>query len=127
MNDPKKQRRLEHLRHEVYEGMSVQAQKCLTEDFNLGLTQREALWISNQLVNYLAEYWSGQTLTFPKDHIFNIDERDFEIFNKVNGKNMMEVAREYKLTKNGLYRVIRRIRGRAIRRAGQLDIFGNPQ
>ena len=132
MNDHKEARdkqlesRAKHLRHELYEGTSAQVKKFLLEELDLGLNDKHAEWLGNQLSNFLSDYFAGQTLTFPKDHYYKIDERDFEIFEKVNSRNMMEVAREYNLTRNGLYRVINRIKGRAVTRAGQLDIFNKP-
>lgn len=122
-----KDSRANHLRHELYEGTSAQVKKFLLEELDLGLNDKHAEWLGNQLSNFLSEYFAGQTLTFPKDHYFKIDERDFEIYEKANSRNMMEVAREYNLTLNGLYRVIRRVRGRAVARAGQLDIFNKLQ
>ena len=115
--------REKHLRHEVYEGSSAYMKKVLLKDFSLGIDEKQADWLANQLCNYLSEYWAGQTITFAKDHYFKIDERDFEIFDKVNRRNFKAVAREYNLTPNGLYRVIKRIRARAVARAGQQDMF----
>jgi len=119
--------REKHLRHEVYEGTSDKVKKMLLEDFSLPLDEKQASWIANQVCNYLSEYWAGQTITFAKDYYYKIDERDFEIFGKVNQRNFNDVAREYKLTPNGLYRVINRIKQRAIKRAGQQDIFDSEE
>lgn len=122
-----KDTRAKHLRHELYEGIGAQAKEFLLKEVDLGLTEKHAEWLGNQLSNFMSEYFAGQTLTFPKDHYYKIDERDFEIFNKVNRNNFMKVAREYNLTRNGLYRVIKRIRNRAVARAGQEDMFNNLQ
>lgn len=126
MSDLEK-RRKHHLRDEVYEGTSAKIVEFLKEDIILPLDEKQMVWLANQVCNYLSEYWAGQTITFSKDFYYKVDERDFEIFNKVNNANFRDVAREYNLTPNGLYRVIRRIRKRAVARAGQTDLFNNVQ
>lgn len=117
--------RKHHLRNEVYEGASAQVVKFFKEEVNLPLDEKQMAWLADQLCNYLSEYWAGQTITFAKDYYYKIDSRDFEIFDKVTSQNFKQVAREYNLTPNGLYRVINRIKHRAIKRAGQQDIFDN--
>ncbi len=122
MRDLDEQRK-QHLRHEVYEGASAQVVKFFQDNVDLPLDEKQMQWLANQLCNYLSEYWAGQTITFSKDFYYKIDARDFEIYNKVTSTNFKQVAREYNLTPNGLYRVIKRIKHRAVKRAGQQDIF----
>lgn len=111
--------RMAHLRHELLTDIADQITLILAE-FSVDPEKAEQAGVS--VSNHLAEHWGGQLITFPKDHLFKITQRDLEIFNKVNANNMSEVAKEYGLTVNGVYRAIKRIRKRAVAER-QPDIF----
>ncbi|HTF98639.1 MAG TPA: Mor transcription activator family protein [Cellvibrio sp.] len=103
--------RMAHLRNELLTDVCDQIAKVLLE-FNIEPAKAEHA--GSHVANFLAEHWGGQLITFPKDHLHKITQRDLEIFEKVTAANITEIAKEYGLTVNGIYRVIRRIRTRAI-------------
>lgn len=111
--------RMAHLRHELLTDIADQVTLIL-KDFNVASEKAEQAGVA--VSNHLSEHWGGQLITFPKDHLFKITQRDLDIFNKVNANNMSAVAKEYGLTVNGIYRAIKRIRKRAIAER-QPDIF----
>lgn len=114
-----KNSRMEHLRHELLTDIADQVTMIL-RDHNIDAEKAEH--IGADVANHLAEHWGGQLITFPKDYLYKIVQRDLDIFQKVTANNMGAVAKEYGLTVNALYRVIRRIRKRAIAER-QPDIF----
>lgn len=98
-------------RHELLSDVAKQVSLILKE---YNIAEADADEVGNAVTNHLSEHWGGQVIIIPKDHIYKITQRDLEIFDKVTHNNMHEVAKEYNLTINGLYRVLRRIRKRAI-------------
>ena len=114
-----KQSRMEHLRHELLTDIADQVKFILVDH---GIDEERATHAGNDISNHLAEHWGGQLITFPKDYLFKIIQRDLDIFNEANSNNMSEVAKKYNLSLNGLYRVLKRIRKRAIA-SKQDDMF----
>lgn len=66
--------------------------------------------------------WGGQALYFPKGCAMDISRRDRELFERFNGTNHDELAREYNLSVIHVYRVVKAVRSAEIKRR-QGDLF----
>jgi len=68
--------------------------------------------VANAIADHLADYWSGQTITFPKEYQRRLSKRDVEIYERYNGPNRAELARELGISERSLYKLIARVRRR---------------
>ncbi|WP_286807719.1 MULTISPECIES: Mor transcription activator family protein [unclassified Marinimicrobium] len=110
---------MEHLRHQLLSEAADRVARVLRE-FNIPEDRAEQC--GSAVADDLAQHWAGQNITIPKDYRYKLTQRDLEIWDKFNGRNHLELAREYDLTVNAIYRIAKRIRKRAISRQ-QPDIF----
>lgn len=110
---------MSHVRHELLTDVADQISVILKE-YNVDPVKAEQAGAA--VSNHLAEHWGGQLITFPKDHLYKITQRDLQIFQEVDAHNIHEVARKYNLTTNAIYRVIKRIRRLAVAER-QPDLF----
>lgn len=62
--------------------------------------------------DHLAQTWAGATICIPKDHHYAVTKRDLEILSKFRGNNHTALAREYHLTENAIYKLLKRIQDR---------------
>jgi Mor family transcriptional regulator len=99
----------EDRRHALYEGMVSYVTQNLLE-YGLGGAAAEA--VANAIADHLADYWSGQTITFPKEYQRRLSKRDVEIYERYNGPNRAELARELGISERSLYKLIARVRRR---------------
>ena len=81
--------------------------------------------IANTVADRLAEYWGGQTISFTRDYLWQLVQKELEIYDLFNGANMPEVIRASGLSDRGAHKLIKRIRQRLSRQArvGQGDMF----
>ena len=93
---------------------------ALCKNYNLSQDVCEQIGVS--VANCLSEEFAGQVISFPKDHLYKIAQRDVEIYNKFNGRNWGELGREFNLTENALRKIIKRIQDRIIKEK-QPDLF----
>ena len=78
--------------------------------------------IGNRVAKRMAREWGGQQLYFPHGVLWDIDERDVEIFDKFDGSNQDELAAQYGMSIQWIYRIIERVRQAKID-AAQMDLF----
>jgi Mor family transcriptional regulator len=102
---------MSHLRHEMLSDTADQVALILRE---ANVAPELAEYAGHLVANHLAEHWGGINFVMPKDNTFKIITRDLQIFDEVNASNMQSVARKYNLSENAIYRIIKRIRARAI-------------
>lgn len=110
---------MEQARHELLSDVACQ----ITEELKVfGIDVEVAGQVGDAIANHLAEHWGGQTICYPKDYVFKLNARDMEIYNRCNGSNHMQLAREYKLSVRAVYKLLKRVRRRITDRTQhQLD------
>ena len=72
-----------------------------------GITKNQAGTIAADVTAYVSQHWGGQLIYFPKATKFNIANRDSEICKKWNGRNALELCREYGLSRGRLYQILK--------------------
>lgn len=87
-----------------------------------GISNEQALEISEQIADFIRFTWGGQQIYVRKYDPHHISDRDVEIFNKFNGKNHVALSREYNLTPSRVYRIVKVV-GRAERERRQHQLF----
>lgn len=100
---------MEQSRHELLSDLASHVTALLRE---FGVEADVAEQIGDNTANHMAEHWGGQTICYPKDYIFKLHARDLEIYDRFNGGNQMQLAREYKLSVRAIYKIIERVRRR---------------
>lgn len=108
-----------HVRHEFLSDIVAHITQILTDN---NIDKAMAQPIALDVVNHLANHWGGQNISFPKDFIYQVAERDLLIFQEANRDNIHDVARRYGISVNAVYRAINRIRPVAIAKK-QTDMF----
>lgn len=78
---------------------------------------------ASAVTDALSSDWAGQTLTFPKEHAWRLLQRDLDAYNKYNGRNHIELARELGIGKKAVYALVKRVKRIAQEQAGQSDMF----
>ena len=84
----------------------------------LGLDKEGGECIANGVSEFLMQHFAGQNITFPVDYLAKLAVRDLEIYQKFNGSNYFELAKEYCLSETGVRRVISRTRKRLLQTGG---------
>ena len=79
-----------------------------------GHDQVAANEIAFQAAESVRREFGGQLLYIPKGTAFDTGERDAEIYRKFDGQNTKELAHEYDLSEQTVYRILARVR-RAMR------------
>ncbi|ASE52181.1 MAG: hypothetical protein LBV10_09395 [Stenotrophomonas sp.] len=109
---------MEARRSELLADAAAQAADVARE---LGLDQDRADQVGAAVADRLAENWSGQVLSFPKNHAFKLSQREREILAAHrDGASYAELARKYDMTERGIRKLLRRaeLRDRDLRQMG---------
>lgn len=96
--------------------------KAEEEILREGVGREQAVKISYRIIKRMAKDWGGSAIYFPQALYWDIDERDLEIYAKFNGHNHRELAREYGMSDQWIYALIKRVREAKIKEA-QRDLF----
>lgn len=91
-----------------------------------GITPETAEEIGNSVAKRIAREWGGCNLYIPRGLLWGIDERDLEIFEKFDGSNHFELAKEYGLSVQWIYQLVNRVREAKIRE-NQGDLFAEEE
>ncbi len=75
-----------------------------------GLDQDQAEDIGREIALAMSNHWGGQLIYFAIGRFLGLSERDYEIFDKFTGENHAELAREYKLSVQHIYRVVKAVK-----------------
>lgn len=89
----------------------------------IGTDPDEASRLGWQVAEALNRFWGGGNLYICKGLAYEIALRDQEIYRRFNGDNHDWLAREYDLTVQHIYRIVKRV-GAAERAKRQSDMFG---
>lgn len=112
---------MEHLRHELFSEITAHATVVLNDH---GIDPEVSEQCAMAICDQLAENWGGQLVTIPKNYAYKLAQRDLEIYDKFNGHNCSELAKEYKMSVRGIYKILKRIRRPAVA-LKQRDMFGS--
>jgi Mor family transcriptional regulator len=100
---------MEKIRHELLSDVADHSKRVLEDH---GIDENVAEQAGLAIANFLAEHWGGQLVNIPKDHVFKLAQRDIEIYDAFTGHNHSELARKFKMTTRGIYKVIARAQKR---------------
>jgi Mor family transcriptional regulator len=93
-------------RHELLADVAEQAAKRLIEKHEID--EDVACDVGNQLADFLAEHWKGQSIYMPGDQAFRLNQRDWDIFRRFERGNSNELAREFNVSKVRIHQVYKR-------------------
>lgn len=82
----------------------------------LGIDLEKAADIGFAAAEHIREHWGGQPLYLPKGVQYEFSRRDLEIFEKFNGHNHTELAREYNRTVMRIYQVVKAVRAELVKK-----------
>jgi Mor family transcriptional regulator len=88
-----------------------------------GLAQDTAIDVGNDLADFLAGHWRGQNIYIVGDRPFKLNQRDWEIYRRMQRGNAHELAAEYKISFVRVHQIHKRCLAEARRRV-QDDLFG---
>lgn len=98
---------MESRRNELLTDVHTHTSKILEEH---GIDPALADQIGCAISDHLADHWGGQIITIPKDFHYRLAKRDLEIYEQFTGHNYHELARTWKMSERGIYKVIKRVR-----------------
>lgn len=75
-----------------------------------GIEIARAAEIGWSVAEHVRQHWSKQSLYLPKGVKYELSRRDMEIFNRFNGTNHAQLARDYDLTPMRIYQIIKAAR-----------------
>ncbi|GGK08870.1 Mor transcription activator family protein [Luteimonas terricola] len=74
-----------------------------------GMPADQAEQIGAAIADMVAEDWGGQVLSIPKDHAYQLAQRDRQILlAHRNGASFAKLAKEYGMSDRGVRRLLRR-------------------
>lgn len=116
-----KSSRMEITRHELLTDVEEQVRMILSEHkIDAALAEQCGCAIAN----HLAQHWGGQHITIPMDYHYQLSQRDIEIWEAFDGRNHAALARQFHLSVNAIYRILKRTSQKAIQRY-QDDMFSS--
>lgn len=92
----------------------------------IGLPHEHAAVLAGKVAQHMNVYWGGGLLYICKGHRYEISLRDQEIWRRFNGENHDWLAREYGLTVQCVYRIVKRV-GIAERAKRQTPLFASQE
>lgn len=107
---------------ELIADLEAQMVACLVSVSNID--RQTALVTAKQVSAHISTHWGGQLLYIPKNHLGKLSERDAEIWQKFNGNNHAALAKEYNLTMQQIYKIVKEASERE-RAKNQADLFGD--
>lgn len=113
---------METQRHELLSDVETHGIAILlSHGIELSVAEQAAIAIAD----FLAEHWGGQLISFPKDYLYKLSQRDLIIYHEFTGKNYPALVRKYDMTERGIRKIIERVHRREISRR-QPGLFDPP-
>lgn len=81
-----------------------------------GLPDDRAREVGRKLAEHIRQEWGGQMQYIPKGMLFELSQRDMEIFEKFRGDNYSQLAREYDLTEVRVRQIVNAVRAEEMRK-----------
>lgn len=82
----------------------------------MGIDIERSAEIGFAAAEHIRAHWSGQSLYLPKGDQYDISRRDVEIFERFNGSNHEQLAREYNRTVMRIYQIVKAVRAEMVRK-----------
>lgn len=79
-----------------------------------GLPADQAAEIGREAAERVRQTWGGIEVYIPKGRSFTLSQRDIEIWNEWNGRNVVELCRKHDLTEQRLYQILDAMRRQEI-------------
>ena len=76
----------------------------------LELDKERAEHVGNEVANRMTVHWGGQLIYFPIGTAIKLSARDMAIYNKFNGQNHSDLAREFGVSLQWIYRIVKTMR-----------------
>lgn len=100
------------------------------QDYTVHVLQQHKLNITDEVANKIArditdltrKNWGGSNIYFPKNDFGQLSARDQVIYNKFRGDNILELVREFNVSEQYIYRIIKYKRAEDIA-SRQREIF----
>lgn len=96
-------------RHEILVDVADRTFEILKR---FGLNDDDAQAAADCVVDDLSDNWGGQCITVPRDMNYRNAKRRQAIVDGFNGFNHSELAKEFGLTTNAVYKILRRAQGK---------------
>ncbi|MBI2770036.1 MAG: hypothetical protein HYX47_10460 [Burkholderiales bacterium] len=93
-------------RHELLADIAERIAQRLIEKH--GMEQDAACNVGNDLADFLADKWKGQTFYFPADQSYRLNQRDWIIFQRMERGEAPELALEFGLTTVRIHQIYKR-------------------
>lgn len=87
-----------------------------------GLDRDKADQVGREIADRMAAHWGGQNIYFPMGLSIKLSRRDRQIYDKFNGHNQSDLAREFGVSLQWVYKIIKAVRKEEIARR-QVDMF----
>ena len=86
-----------------------------------GIAAERAADIGFRVAEHARRNWGGQGLYMPKGLQWALEPRDLEIFNKHNGRNTAQLAKEHGISEVRVYQICKAVKAREVdKRQGKL-------
>lgn len=92
------------LHYEVFDDIAAHATRILQDE---GLPLRQAKAMGLRIAGALRENWGGQQIYFPMGKSENIEQRNQNLYLRFTGDNQHELATEFKLSLQAVYRILK--------------------
>ena len=101
--------------------------KCtkILQSEDTGLDVDAAKKAAENIAKFIKNDWGGQQIYFPKCAEDQLSERDINLWNRFNGSNHAELAHDFKVSLQWVYKVVKFMRASEIA-AKQIDAFPDP-
>lgn len=87
-----------------------------------GMATDIAADLGRESAEHIRRHWGGQLVYISKGVAFILSKRDMEIWEKWNGRNTLELCREYEITLQRLYQILNARREREVKKR-QVRLF----
>jgi Mor family transcriptional regulator len=114
----------EKRRHDLLADLAESCAQRLVE--KQGMTEEAAADVGNAIADFVADHWKGQTFYLPADQAYRLNERDWEIFRRMERGAAADLAMEFGITKVRVYQVYKRCL-EEYRRRTQHALFETPE
>lgn len=94
-------------RHDLLSEVAEHTAQRLLEKHGIDL--ETATDVGNDLADWMADHFGGQSVYFVKDEGYKLNDRDLAIFNEMERGNAHEIAAKHNISFVRVYQVYRRV------------------
>ncbi|WP_432719889.1 DNA-binding protein [Jeongeupia wiesaeckerbachi] len=91
-----------------------------------GVEGARAEQLGREVADRMAGHWGGQNIYFPMGLSYKLSQRDRSIYDKFNGTNQSDLAREFGVSLQWVYKIIKAVRAEEMARR-QGGLFENEE